>query len=149
MSAVALRIVTDTRPAVGVGLVPRMHAKPLLVLIVDASDDGELASVLASTERAADGFDGAWTARVDDARLTISFQLIRRDDGWEREWTHAEPSGSILDVISARDHHVAIVPVIGDLSEFVREGQGGAVVVDAQASWAVASTRRSLVERAL
>src|ERR1039458_6650654 len=139
MGDVAPRIVADASPAVGVGLVPRMHAKPLVVLIVDDLDDGELASVLASTEGAADGFDGAWSAQVNDERLTISFQLIRRDDGWEREWTYAEPGNSILNAISARDHHVAIVPVIGDLSEFVREGQGGAIVVDAQASEAVAS----------
>ena len=141
MGDVALRIVADANPAVGVGLIPRMHAKPLVVLIVDDSDDGELASVLASTEGAADGFDGAWSAQVNDEGLTISFELIRRGYGWEREWTHGEPGDSILNAISARDHHVAIVPVIGDLSKFVREGRGGAIVVDTRASDAVAAAR--------
>jgi hypothetical protein len=141
MSDVALRLVADAWPAVGVGLVPTTQAKPLVVLIIDDSDDDELASVLASTEGAADGYDGAWSARITDERLTICFQLMRRDDGWEREWTYSEPGGSILNAITARDHHVAIVPVIGDLSKFVRVGRGGAIVVATEASVAVASAR--------
>jgi len=139
MSDVAVRFPAFASPAVGVGLVPRRQAKPLIVLIVDDSRDDELASVLASTETAAGRYEGAWSVQVIDERLTIGFRLMRRDDEWQREWTHPEPGASMLQAITARDHHVAIVPVIGDLREFVREGHGGAIVVDTAAAGAVVS----------
>lgn len=141
MSDVAVRFPAYASPAVGVGLVPRRQAKPLIVLIVDDSHDDELASVLASTEAPAGGYDGAWSVQVIDERRTISFRLMQRDHQWEREWTHPEPGASILHAIAARDHHVAIVPAIGDLSEFVREGRGGALVVDTEAAGAVVSAQ--------
>lgn len=141
MSDLAVRFLAHARPAVGVGLVPRRQAKPLIVLIVDDSDDEELASVLASTEAAPGGYDGAWSVEVIDEAPTIGFRLMRRDHEWEREWTHAEPGASILHAIAARDHHVAVVPVIGDLGEFVREGRGGAIVVDTEAAGAVVAAQ--------
>jgi hypothetical protein len=141
MSDVAVRFLAYASPAVGVGLVPRRQAKPLIVLIVDDSNDDELASVLASTETAAGGYDGAWSVQVIDERPTIGFRLMRRDREWQREWTHPEPGASILHAIAARDHHVAIVPAIGDLSEFVREGRSGALVVDTEAAGAVVSAQ--------
>ena len=146
MSDVAPRVLVDASPAVGVGLVPRVHASSIIVLMVDDSDDDELASVLASREGVpADGFDGAWSAKVRGELLTIEFHLAAHDDGWERRWTHVDPGGGILNAISARAHHVAIVPAFGDLSEFVRQGQGGAIIVDTHASGAVAAAR-SLLE---
>src|SRR5271156_2960986 len=118
MSDVAPRVLVDASPAVGVGLVPRLHASSIVVLIVDDSGDDELASVLASREGVpADGFDGAWSAKVRGELLTIEFHLAAHDDEWERRWTHVDPGGGILNAISARAHHVAIVPAFGDLSE--------------------------------
>jgi hypothetical protein len=141
MSDAAVRFLAYGRPAVGVGLVPRRQAKPLIVLIVDDSGDDELASVLASTEAAAGKYEGAWSVQVIDERLTIGFRLMQRDNDWEREWTHPEPGASILHAIAARDHHVAVVPVMGDLGEFVREGRGGAIVVDTEAAGAVVAAQ--------
>jgi len=143
MSGAARRFLADATPAIGVGLVPGVQKRrPIIVLIVDDSDDDELACVLASKEAvAADGYRGAWSAQVNGERLTIKFHLVRRDEEWDRRWTYPDPGGGVLNAITADSHHVAVVPVIGDLSEFVREGQGGAIIVDAQASGAVASAR--------
>src|ERR1700689_1425608 len=104
MSDVAVRFPPFATPAVGVGLVPRRQAKPLIVLLVDDSGDDELASVLASTQAANGRYEGAWSVQVIDERLTIGFRLMRRDDEWEREWTHPEPGASMLHAITARDH---------------------------------------------
>src|SRR5271165_2381868 len=119
------------RPASGVGFVPRAHRPPIVVLVVDDSDDPELASLIAGREGfAAADYEGSWSARVDSAGLVVKFALARRDGGWERRWTYTDPGGSVLNAITAGVHHVAIVPLVGDLSDFVREGLRGAIVVD-------------------
>jgi len=122
-------------------LVPAAHGQRIIVLIVDDSDDDDLAYVLASKNAAPNGYRGAWRAQVTGERLTVEFRLARRDDDWERLWTYPEPGQGIVNEITAHNHRVAIVPVIGDLSEFVRDGERGALIVDAEASGAVASAR--------
>ncbi len=142
MSSAARRFLADANPAIGVGLVPGVQRQPIVVLIVDDSEDTGLASVLASKEAvAANGYGGAWSAHINRDRLTIKFHLIRRGEQWERRWTYPEPGGGVLNAITANRHHVAIVPVVGDLSEFVREGNGAAIIVDVQPSRAVSSAR--------
>ena len=145
MSDAVDRFLADANPASGVGFVPRAQGQPIVVLVVDDSDDGELASLLAGAEAvAATDYDGSWSAHVDGARLIAKFRLIGPDGGWERRWTYADPGGSVLNAITTGIHHVAIVPLVGDLGEFVREGLRGAIVVDAQASGPVASARELL-----
>jgi hypothetical protein len=142
MSGAARRFLSDANPAVGVGLVPGVQSQPIVVLIVDDSQDDELASALASNDAAAaNGYGAAWSAQINGERLTIKFHLIRRGEEWERRWTYPEPGGGVLNAITANRHHVAIVPVVGDLSEFVREGNGAAIIVDVQPSRAVSSAR--------
>ena len=87
----------------------------------------------------ANGYSGAWSAQIDGERLTLEFHLIRRGEEWERRWTHPEPGGGVLNAITADSHHVAIVRVIGDLSGFVRDGNGAAIIIDVQPSGAVSS----------
>jgi hypothetical protein len=129
----------------GVGFVSRPCGQPIVVLMVDDADDAELASSLAGEESvAATDLDGSWSAQVDGARLIVEFRLIRRDGEWERRWTCTNPGGGVLNAISAGFHHVAIVPLVGDLGEFVREGVRGAVVIEAQASGAVTAARELL-----
>ena len=79
--------------------------------------------------------------------VIVKFRLIRRDGAWERKWTYTDPGDSVLNAITAGTHHVAIMPLVGDLSEFVREGLGGGIIVDAPASGAIASVRELERER--
>jgi hypothetical protein len=135
MSDAVDRFLADASPASGVGFVPRARRQPIVVLVVDDTEDVELASLLAGgADAAATGYDGSWSAQADGTRLIVKFGLIRRGGGWERRWTYADPGGSVLNAITTGVHHVAIVPLAGDLSDFVREGLRGAIVVDAQAS---------------
>jgi hypothetical protein len=53
----------------------------------------------------------------------------------------------VLNAITAGAHHVAIMPRVGDLSEFVREGVGGGIIVDTPPSGAVASARERVAVR--
>jgi hypothetical protein len=131
----------DASPASGMGFVPRARRQPIVVLVVDDSDDPELASLLAGGERGASAYEGSWSAHVDRTRLAVKFLLARRDGGWERRWTYRDPGGSVLNAITAGVHHVAVVPLIGDLSDFVRDGLRGAIVVDVQPSESIASAR--------
>jgi hypothetical protein len=134
------RFLADASSASGMGFVPRARRPPIVVLVVDDSDDPELASSLSGGEGvAATDYDGSWSARVDDTGLVVKFLLARRDGGWERRWTYADPGGSVINAITAGAHHVAIVPLIGDLSDFVREGLGGAILVDVPASESIAA----------
>jgi len=136
------RFLADANPASGVGFVPRARRQPIVVLVVDDSDDSELASLLAGEQEvAAAAYEGSWSAQIDGSALVIKFLLARRGGGWERRWTYPDPGGSVLNAITAGVHHVAIVPLIGDLSDFVRDGLRGAIVVDAQASESIASAR--------
>jgi hypothetical protein len=147
MSDAVDRFLADANPASGVSFVPRGRSQPIVVLVVDHSDDAELASSLAGGERvAATDYDGSWSTQVNGTRITIEFRLTRREDGWERRWTYTDPDGSVLNAISAGIHHVVIVPLVGDLSEFVREGLRGAIVVDTQASEHIASAPRLVSE---
>src|SRR5271155_4851379 len=137
MSAV-VRSLPNPNPATGVGLVPSTHGLPIVVLVVDDSEDRVLASVLASDETmAARDYDGTWSAQVNGERLTIRFHLTRRDGQWERNWTYADPGAGVLEAITAGSHRVSLVPATGDLSDFVREGLGGAIIVETQASGAI------------
>ncbi len=105
------------------------------MLVVDDSDDPELTSLLAGGEGVAPtDYDGSWSAHTDGDGLVVEFLLAGRDRGWERRWTYTDPGGSVLNAIAAGVHHVAVVPLVGDLSDFVREGLRGAIVLDVQAS---------------
>ena len=124
---------------------PRAQAQPqaLVVIVVDDADDQELASVLASADEAT-GYGGAWSAQVTSRELHIRFHLVRRGAAWERHWTWPNPSEDVLDAVTAGAHHVAILPLLGDLSQFVKEGMGGAIMIEAQASRSVAAARAVL-----
>ncbi len=136
------RFLANARPASGVGFVPRARRQPIVVLVVDDSEDPALTSLLAGEEGCpATDYDGSWSALLGGTGLVVKFLLARRDGGWERRWTYTDPGGSVLNAITARAHHVAIVPLVGDLSDFVREGLRGAIVVDVQPSESVASAR--------
>lgn len=142
MSDAVDRFLVDASPASGVGFVPRALRQPIVVLVVDDSQDAALASLLAGGEGvAATDYEGSWSAQSDGAELVVKFLLARRDGEWQRRWTYTDPGGSVLSAITAGVHHVAIVPLIGDLSDFVREGLRGAIVVDVQASESIASER--------
>jgi hypothetical protein len=142
MSDALDRFLADASPASGMGFVPRARAQPIVVLVVDNSGDSELTSLLAGeVDVAATDCDGSWSAQVDGTGLLVKFLLARRDRGWARRWTYSDPGGSVLNAITAGVHHVAIVPLIGDLSDFVSEGLRGAIVVDVQASASIASAR--------
>ena len=88
---------------------------------------------------AARDYGGTWSAQVNGERLIVKFHLIRRDGDWERHWTYADPGAGVLDAITAGSHRVSIVAAVGDLSDFVREGSGGAIIVEAEASEAIAA----------
>ncbi len=149
MSDDLVRFLADASPASGVGFVPRPRRQPIVVLVVDNPDDLELASLLAGGEGvAASDYEGSWSAQVDGTELVVKFQLARRDGRWERRWTYRDPGGSVLNAITANIHHVAIVPLTGDLSDFVREGLRGAIVVDVPASETIASARDRTAEPA-
>jgi len=141
MSEALDRFLADASSASGVGFVPRARRQPIVVLVVDDSEDPALASLLAGGEGVATDYDGSWRAQIDGSELVVKFLLTRRDGGWERQWTYTDPGGSVLNAITADVHHVAIVPLIGDLSDFVREGLRGAIVLDVQASKSIASAR--------
>jgi hypothetical protein len=127
------------------GFVPRAQKQPIVVLVVDDSEDDELTRLLVSGDTvAASDYEGAWSAEIDGERLIVKFSLMRRNGEWERRWTYTDPGGSVLDAISAGSHHVAIVPLSGDLSDFVRDGVRGAIIVDAQTSSAVVAARQLL-----
>jgi hypothetical protein len=133
------RFLADASWASGMGFVPRARRPPIVVLVVDDSDDSELACSLSGGEGvAATDYEGSWSARVDDTGLVVKLLLARRDGGWERRWTYADPGGSIINAITTGVHHVAIVSLTGDLSDFVREGLGGAIMVDVPASASIA-----------
>ena len=135
-----LRFLATANPATGVGLVPRAQGLPIVVLVVDDSKDDELSSLLASGDSVvASELGGTWSAQVNGEQLVIKFHLISRDGAWERQWTYPDPGGGVLDAITSGGHHVAILPAVGDLSEFVRKGSGGGIIVDAKASRAIAS----------
>jgi hypothetical protein len=125
------RFLADASPASGVGFVPRARRQPIVVLVVDDSEDSELASLLAGGEGvAASDYDGSWSAQLDRSGLVIiKFLLASRDGGWERRWIYTDPGGSVLSAITAGVHHVAIVRL------------RGAIVVDAQAPEPIASPR--------
>lgn len=132
----------DATPARGMGFVPRAGRQPIIVLVVDESDDAELALLLGGGEGvAATDYEGSWSAHDDGMRVIVEFRLLRRGGEWERQWKYTDPGGSVLNAIAAGTHHVAIVPLVGDLSEFVRDGLRGAIVIDAQASGPITSRR--------
>jgi hypothetical protein len=140
MSDADCGFLADTSPANGLGFVRRAQNLPIVVLVVDDSDDDELACLLAGGDVVvATDHDAAWSAQVS---------LIRHDGAWERKWTYTDPGDSVLNAITAGTHHVAIMPLVGDLSEFVREGLGGGIIVDAAASGAIASARELVALRA-
>jgi len=148
MSDAACSFLADSSPANGVGFVPRAQNLPIVVLVVDDSDDDELARLLAGRDVvAARDHDGAWSGQVDCDGLIVKFSLIRHDGAWERKWTYTDPGDSVLNAITAGAHHVAIMPRVGDLSEFVREGLGGGIIVDAPPSTAIASAREPVAGR--
>ncbi len=145
MSSAACDFLANASPAKGVGFVPRARKQPIVVLVVDDSEDDELARLLASGDTvAATDYEGAWSAGIDGERLIVKFSLMRRDGECERRWTYTDPGGSVLNAITTGTHHVAIVPLIGDLSDFVRGGVRGAIIVDARASSAIVSARQLL-----
>jgi len=148
MSDAASRFLVDANPAKGMGFVPRAQGKPIVVLVVDDSDDGELACLLAGNGAVAGAdYGGIWSAQVNAERLTVKLRLSRHDGEWERQWTYTDPGGSVLNAITAGTHHVAIMPLVGDLSEFVREGLGGGIIIDAAASGTIASARELVAVR--
>jgi hypothetical protein len=145
MNDAAYRFLADANPASGVGFVPRAHKQPIVVLVVDDSGDDELASALAGGDgMAAADYVGAWSAQADGRRLIVKLRLTGRDGGWRRQWTYADPGGSVLKAITAGSHHVAIVPLIGNLGAFVRDGLHGAIIVEADALNATTETRELL-----
>jgi hypothetical protein len=149
MSDADCGFLADTSPANGLGFVRRAQNLPIVVLVVDDSDDDELACLLAGGDVVvATDHDAAWSAQVNGEGLIVKFSLIRHDGAWERKWTYTDPGDSVLNAITAGTHHVAIMPLVGDLSEFVREGLGGGIIVDAAASGAIASARELVALRA-
>jgi len=149
VSDAASRFLADTSPADGVGFVPRAQGQPIVVLVVDDADDGELARVLAGNHAVGgNDYGGTWSAQVNGEGLIVKFSLIRDDGAWERKWTYTDPGdSSVLNAIAAGAHHVAIMPLVGDLSEFVREGLGGGIIIDAPASGAIASAQELVAVR--
>jgi len=143
MSDAAVRLGAGAVPAVGVATVPRAQANAFVVIVVDDSDDQELACVLASADEAT-GYGGAWSAQVSSRELHIRFHVVRRGAAWERLWTCPNPSEDVLDAVTAGAHQVAILPLVGDLSQFVEEGVGGGLMIEAQASRSVAAARAVL-----
>jgi len=143
MSDLAMRLGAGAVPVVGVATVPRAGGQPFVVIVVDDADDQELACVLASADEAT-GYGGSWSAQVSSRELHIRFHLVRRGAAWERQWTCPDPSQDVLDAVTAGAHHVAVLPLVGDLSRFVEEGVGGGLMIEAQASRSVAAARAVL-----
>jgi len=143
MSDAAVRLRAGAVPAIGVATVPRTRGQAFVAVVVDDADDEELASVLASADEAT-AYSGAWSAQVTSRELIIRFHLLRRGEAWERQWTCPNPTDDVLDAVTAGAHHVAILPLLGDLSQFVKEGMGGAIMIEAQASRSVAAARAVL-----
>jgi hypothetical protein len=139
MSDAAERFHGDAAPVLDARLIPRPDQLPLLVLVVDDSDDDELVSVIADAATVpASGYEGAWTARatVFEPSLAIKFHLTRAGDGWVRRWTLEDPAGDILDTITDLTHNVAVLPkeLAGDQPGLLLTSLGGAIIVEAPAT---------------
>jgi hypothetical protein len=134
-------------PVLGTAIVLRDEPElPIVVLVVEDSEDDELVSVMAeATDCPATGYGGAWAAQVKPDGLTIKFLLIRLGGGWERAWTFPNPPEQMLDAIGGGPHHVAILPreLAGDLDKLAPASLGGSVIIEAQASESVRAAREA------
>jgi hypothetical protein len=134
-------------PALAGALVPLAAPQiPMVVLVVDDSQDDELTTAVAEASNVpADGYGGAWAsqATTQDGLTMVKFVLIRLGSGWERAWTLPSPPAEMLDAITGGAHHVAILPreLAGDLDELNVASLGGSLIVEAQPSEAVAAAR--------
>lgn len=121
-------------------LVARPDNLPLVVLVVDDSEDDELVAAIAEARMApAVGYHGGWGSLVkggpDGFQLTLKF--ILRRDGWVRQWTLPDVTQEMLRAICDSVHHVAVLPreVAGDFTESLELPRiAGAIIVEAQAS---------------
>jgi hypothetical protein len=136
-----------TNPALAGALVPRAAPQiPMVVFVVDDSEDDELTTAIAEASNVpADGYGGAWAAQATskDGLTEVKFVLIRRGGGWERAWTLPSLPADMLDAITGGAHHVAILPreLAGDLNELNLASLGGGLIVEAEPSEAVAAAR--------
>jgi hypothetical protein len=135
-------------PVQGVATVPREPPElPMLVLVVDDSDDDELVAAMAEADEVpAVGYDGLWDALDTGDHHTLKFRLVRMADAWERAWTYIDPPRDMVETITAEAHHVAILPreFAGDLGNFDPRSLAGAVIVEVAVGEPGAAALRAL-----
>jgi hypothetical protein len=83
----------------------------VIVLVVDDTDDDDLAHAVAREDMvASENFGGVWGAGQREGNVVVGFALIQLGGGLERQWytdnIHRELLEAILDV----PHTVAIMP---------------------------------------
>lgn len=130
-------------PMADVVVVPRTEALPLVVVVIDDSEDDELISLIAEAGSVpAPAHHGVWTHLATTRALTIKFNLTREESGWRRSWTYPEPPAGLLDTIEA-PHVVAVLSreFAGDPSDFDPHTLGAAVIVEAQPATQLAAGR--------
>lgn len=132
-----------TNEALVATLVPRPDNLPLIVLVVEDSEDDELTSIIAEASAVpSPDYSGGWGAMVKGSaegfQLTVKFLLIGEE--WERQWTLPDISKEILSAIMGGTHNVAILPreLAGDLEQPLELPRiAGALIIEAAASDAV------------
>lgn len=98
---------------------------PIIVLVVDDSDDDELAGIIASEDMVpAEHFGGVWGTAQRDGHWLVGFRLVElgaRTDGIERAWITDNIHRELLETILTVPHLVAILPA--ELAEDFQTGE--------------------------
>ena len=109
----------------------------MIVLVVDDSDDDEIASIVAREDHVpAEHFGGVWGAGQRDGYWLIGFHLIELGGGVERQYFTDNIHRELLDAILDVPHLVAVLPAefAGDANtgEDLAPRLGAALIVECQ-----------------
>lgn len=135
----ASELLPEPRDLIRWMLWPDLNGTPLIVLVVDDSDDDEMASVFASeTTVPSPNFDGVWGTGERDGNWLVAFRLGRIGGGTDRVWVTDNIHRPLLEAILELPHLVAVVPeeIIGDatLQEDVARRLGSALILEVGAA---------------
>jgi hypothetical protein len=132
----------EAEPVLGIAAVA-IQPVPMIVLVVDDSQDDELVSVIAAAKKVpADDFGGGWGSRVFP-QVAARFTLERLSGGFIRRWILPGLDDQIIE-ISQQPHYVAVLPkeLAGDLSQFTDVSRlGGAIIAAVHPTVALVAAR--------
>jgi len=103
-------------------------------LVVDDSDDDEVASLVAREDRVpSPNFGGVWGTGQRDGNWVAAFRLIQLGGGIERRWFTSNIERPLLEAILEVPHLVAVMPteIAGDATrmEDMLPRLGGSLLV--------------------